>query len=186
MADTNILFPISLADLVLSSAEYGLFELCWSQDLLDEVERVLVRSKGLRPGKAALFVQEIAGTFPDGEIYRDDYAAIIGQLSGPDPDDLTHLAAAIGGNIDIVLTANVRDFSTATVPIGFHRPAIQKPDDFFCQLIADGLQEDLIAITIDMANRCKNPPMTWREILARLTIVGLPRLADELTKGRDD
>ena len=116
MADTNILFPISLADFVLSSAEYGLFDLCWSQDLLNKVERVLVQMKGLRPSKAALFVQETERTFPEGEIRRHDYAEIIGQLSGPDPDDLTHLAAAIAGNVDIVLTANVRDFATAIVP----------------------------------------------------------------------
>jgi predicted nucleic acid-binding protein len=183
--DTNIFFPISLADLVLSSAEYGLFDLCWSKNLLDEIERVLVQNKGLEPIKAALFIQEIASTFSGGEIKKADYSNVGGQLSGPDPDDLVHLAAAIAGNVDTVMTSNVRDFSTAVLPAGLCGPDIKRPDDFFCQLIAEGLHDDLVEITMGMAKRCKNPPMTWHEILARLSKVGLPCLASELLRVRE-
>ena len=66
MCDTNVFYPVSLADLVLSSAEYGLFELAWSLDLLAETERVLVETKGLAPHDARVFVDQIKATFSDG------------------------------------------------------------------------------------------------------------------------
>lgn len=64
-------------------------------DLLDEIERVLVRERGLSTTKAATYVGHVASTFPDGEIARSIYHDLIDQLSGPDPDDLVHLAAVI-------------------------------------------------------------------------------------------
>lgn len=51
LVDTNVLFPVRLADLVLSSAADGLFDLCVSDDLLDEIERVLIDRKGLAVDK---------------------------------------------------------------------------------------------------------------------------------------
>jgi hypothetical protein len=45
--DTATLYPVSLADLVLRLAEFGMFDLVWSDHLLLEVERVLVEYKGL-------------------------------------------------------------------------------------------------------------------------------------------
>ncbi len=48
LVDTATRYPISLADLVLRLAEYGIYDLVWSAHLLGEVERVLVEYKGLR------------------------------------------------------------------------------------------------------------------------------------------
>jgi predicted nucleic acid-binding protein len=45
--DTNVFYPVRLADLVLSSVGDGLFDLCVSDHLLDEIERVLIHDKGL-------------------------------------------------------------------------------------------------------------------------------------------
>jgi len=47
--DTATLYPISLADLALRLAEFGMYDLVWSDHLLIEVERVLVEHKGLTP-----------------------------------------------------------------------------------------------------------------------------------------
>ena len=41
-ADTNVLFPFSIMDLLLGMAEDGVHEFIWSNDLLDEWERVIV------------------------------------------------------------------------------------------------------------------------------------------------
>ncbi|HUR48564.1 MAG TPA: hypothetical protein VMY88_03405 [Acidimicrobiales bacterium] len=45
--DTATLYPVSLADLILRLADFGMFELLWSDHLMAEVERVLVDYKGL-------------------------------------------------------------------------------------------------------------------------------------------
>ena len=55
--DTNVLYPASLADLTLSAAEYGLFELVYSDHLLQEIERVPVDHKGLAPVHAQRFIE---------------------------------------------------------------------------------------------------------------------------------
>ena len=55
--DSNILYPIRLADLVLSSVDDGLFEV---EDLLNEIERVLIDTKGLAVDKAKAFTRDVA------------------------------------------------------------------------------------------------------------------------------
>ena len=50
--DTATLYPISIADLLLRTAELGIVELLWSEHLLAEVLRVLTEKKNL-PKKAA-------------------------------------------------------------------------------------------------------------------------------------
>ena len=42
-ADTNVLFPFSVMDLLLALSEDGLHELIWTDALLDEWEDVIVR-----------------------------------------------------------------------------------------------------------------------------------------------
>ena len=44
--DTNVWYPVVLADLVLRSVEIGLFDLAWTDESLPEVERVLVPVRG--------------------------------------------------------------------------------------------------------------------------------------------
>ena len=44
--DTNVWYPVVLADLVLRSVEIGLFDLAWTDESLIEVERVLVPVRG--------------------------------------------------------------------------------------------------------------------------------------------
>jgi hypothetical protein len=53
--DSNVLYPVRLADRVLSSVDDRVFEICVSEDLLDEIERVLIKSKGLVASKAKTF-----------------------------------------------------------------------------------------------------------------------------------
>lgn len=45
--DTNVLYPIRLADLILRTAEFHLIDLVWTDELLTEIERVLVDDKRL-------------------------------------------------------------------------------------------------------------------------------------------
>lgn len=49
--DTNVWYPVVLADLVLRSVEIGLFDLAWTDESLAKVERVLVEHRR-RPAMA--------------------------------------------------------------------------------------------------------------------------------------
>lgn len=59
--DTNVLFPMTLMDLLLSMAEDFLHEILWTDYLLDEWERVIVRERRRSPDQAAALCRSPAG-----------------------------------------------------------------------------------------------------------------------------
>jgi PIN domain len=71
--DTNVLFPFSLMDLMLSLAEDYVHDMIWSDRLLDEWQRVIVR-EGHRSAEAAtLIVGHIRTGFADSCIPEGAY-----------------------------------------------------------------------------------------------------------------
>lgn len=66
--DTNVLFPMTLMDLMLSMAEDFHHDILWTDFLLDEWERVIVREKRRTPDQAGAITAAIRQTFPDGRI----------------------------------------------------------------------------------------------------------------------
>ena len=135
--DTNAFYPARLADLILSSIDDGLFELCVSDHLLDEVEQVLVDHKGLPADKARVF-RDAVGANALIVIPRRQYEQLTDQLVGPDADDLHHLAAAIVGGVDFILTDNKADFLKTSVPADVTLRQIVSPDEFFARLLHAG------------------------------------------------
>lgn len=94
--DTNVFYPVRLADLILSSVDDGLFELCVSDHLLAEIERVLIDHKGLSADKAKIFREAVEANALS-VMRAGQYELFTEQLAGPDTDDMHHLAAAITG-----------------------------------------------------------------------------------------
>ena len=112
------MFPASLADPTLSAAEYGLFELVYSDHLLEETQRVLVDNKGLAPANAQRFIDEICETFPNGRLTASTYQRSADSWTGPDDADLMHLAAAAQSGAAVLVTNNTKDFEPAVPPAG--------------------------------------------------------------------
>jgi excisionase family DNA binding protein len=136
-ADTNALYPIGIADLLLRLADDKVTELLWTDYLLDEVERVLVDKKGLPRTAAQYFCQCIRDTFPQGHIPEADYRDLIDSRTGPDADDHPHSAAAITGRADVLLSADSKGFPPNDV-----HPAIRmSPDEFFTVNRSDPAQK---------------------------------------------
>jgi predicted nucleic acid-binding protein len=177
--DSNVLYPVRVADLVLSSADDGLFEVCVSEDLLREIERVLIEVKGLAAEKAKIFTQAVASNSAQ-VVSNAHYIELASLLTGPDADDLLHLAAAIEAGCGVVLTNNNGDFTRAIIPHGHRVPAILTPDEFFSRLIADGLGEDLAQTVLRMSAKLKRPYRSPAEILDGLEVCGLTEMANGL------
>lgn len=133
--DTNVFYPVRLADLVLSCVDDGLLDLCVSDHLLNEIEHVLVERKGLSPAKAKIFRDAVASN-ATRTVLQADYEALAARLSGPDPYDLWHLAAAIEAGATVIVTGNITDFTRARIPEGLVAPQIATPDQLFAKLIA--------------------------------------------------
>lgn len=166
--------PVRLADLVLSSAADGLFDLCVSDDLLDEIERVLVDRKGLPADKARTFREQVEAV-ARRTIRRSEYGALAATLSGPDLDDLLHLGAAGEAGADALVTWNLADYADVKIPTGAHQVEIETPDEAFVGLIGEGLGEDLVETVARMSARLKQPPLSPVEVLGALAAAGMER-----------
>jgi predicted nucleic acid-binding protein len=177
--DTNVFYPVRLADLILSSVDDGLFELCVSDHLLAEIERVLVAHKGLSADKAKIFrgaVEANALSVTRAEKKKP----LSARLAGPDTDDLHHLAAAITGGADFIITENTADFLAAHVPDDVTPPAIVTPDEFFAQLLHAGFEENVYGVVQRISTKLKSPPRTPSEILDGLEHIGLSKTVTHL------
>ena len=177
--DTNAFYPVRLADLILSSIDDGLFELCVSDHLLAEIERVLIDHKGLSADKAKIFRDAVEANALS-VIRAEQYEPLTEQLAGPDTDDLHHLAAAITGGADFIITENTADFLTAHVPDEVTPPQIVTPDEFFAQLLRDGFEDDVFGVVQRISMKLKNPSRSPSEILDGLEHIGLSKTVNHL------
>ena len=177
--DTNALYPVRLADLILSSVDDGIFDLCVSDHLLAEVERVLVDYKGLPADKAKIFRDAVEANAVS-VMRAGQYEQLAEQLIGPDANDLYHLAAAIAGGADFIITENKGDFLTAEIPEGTTPPEIVTPDEFFTRLLLTGFEDDLIETVQRISVKLKNPPRSPSEILDGLEHIGLTDMVAHL------
>jgi len=169
--DTATLYPVSLADLVLRSAEFGMFELVWSDHLLWEIERVLVEYKGLPVERAAYFCDCIRHTFPAGRIDPKDYLHLVTSRTGPDPDDHVHSAAAVAGRATVVLSADKTGYPRLDIA-----PARRRDPDAFLVELLRRYPQDVIGI-VDAMGAALREPLSRTQCLGRLSTAGIPRFA---------
>jgi hypothetical protein len=95
--DTNVLFPFSVMDLMLVLTEDGVHEVLWTQALLAEWERVIVRAQRRSAASAAAITAANREYFADSEVPEPACTHLIERMPGKDLDDRVHMAAAIAG-----------------------------------------------------------------------------------------
>jgi hypothetical protein len=174
--DSNVLYPISVADLTLRLGDIALHEVLWTEDLLAEVTRILIADKGLAPEAAVYFCDCIRTSFPDGEISRDTYEHLIASRIGPDPDDHVHSAAAVAGRATVLLNADSTGFPAKDV--GDAR--VVEPDRYFTELL-EAFPDEVLAVLHNMAAE-RREPQTVADTLAALAAAGLTGFARTASK----
>ena len=163
--DTCVLVPAPVRDLLLRVAEAGLVRASMSDDILDELERVLTRDFEVPSDGAARLRRAVERTFDDNVIPRERYEDLVGLGGLPDADDEHVLAAARSVGAQVIVTMNLKDFP-------FDRVArfeieILHPDDFLLDLV-DLFPVKIVRIIEDQAATLKNPPRTYEEVLDAL------------------
>jgi predicted nucleic acid-binding protein len=113
-------------DLMLALTEDGIPDVMWSDDLLDEWERVIVRERHRSPDAAAAITATIRQLFADTRIPVESYRGLIAEVDGPDHDDNTHMAAAVAGRVEFLVSWNGKDsinssllFIFLSIPVAF-------------------------------------------------------------------
>ena len=148
-----------------------MFDLLWSDDLLDEIERVLTDKKGLSTLAARYFCQCIREAFPEGRIEPESYRPLVASRIGPDPDDHVHSAAAVAGGATIVLSADKTGY-----PVRDIAPARRRNPDAFLTDLLRRHPQDVLSVVDEMGQSLRSP-LTRDEVLARLGAAGAPGFA---------
>jgi len=155
--DTNVLFPFSVMDLILALTEDGIHSILWTDALLDEWERVIVRSGRRSVSSAAAVTAAVRKFFPDAEVPLADYAGFIAGMPGDDPDDRVHMAAAVAGRATHIVTYNLSDFPAAH--LAEHGVIVTDPDTYLCELFGE-FGDEVTSTVIRLAGEKRNPPMS--------------------------
>jgi predicted nucleic acid-binding protein len=163
--DTNVLFPFSVMDLMLALTENEVHELVWSDFLLDEWERVIVREGKRTPESAAKLAAVVREFFGEFHIAEDTYAHLVDGAPSSDLDDRRHIAAALASGADVIVTNNLADFPAERLnALGLR---VLTPDMYLCELI--GLARYEVIATVErLAAEKRNPPMTPVDLLERI------------------
>lgn len=128
--DTCVLFSVLKRNILLSLAGGKLFIPKWSDQIMKELERSLrTKYEGRVNGRKQCKVMNDA--FPDARIFG--YESKINDLKLPDSNDRHILAAAITGEISIIVTDNICDFPTEELAV--HSVSAITTDEFTFDII---------------------------------------------------
>jgi predicted nucleic acid-binding protein len=167
--DACVLHPAPLRDLLIRLARAGLVQARWTDQILDECFRSILRR---RPELAAPLQRTrelMIAAVPDCLVI--DYEDLIESLTLPDPEDRHVLAAAIRAAARTIVTSNLRDFPSAV--LARYALAAKHPDNFVVELI-DSTPAAVAAIVARQAADLRSPPRTFPELLDTLQNTGLP------------
>ncbi len=167
--DANVLYPAGIRDILLQLSRRRVIEPKWSEDIGREWKSAFRNSRPDIPQeKLDRTWKELNYHYPTALV--TDYRHRIDDLQLPDPDDRHVLAAAIIGQCDLILTANLRDFPLDIV--GVYGLAVEHPDTWMCNLLEYRPSEFCRSVR-DMRLRLRKPPLSVEQHLASLERQGL-------------
>lgn len=175
--DTSELFPFTIMDVLLTLSEDFLFTWVWTDELLAEWEEVIVR-EGVRTPESARSVTDAVRThFGRYRIDPDLYRGKVTDDLSPDPGDRLHAAACIHGDVDVLLTRNLKHFRSPAIDQAGVQ--VMTSDTFLGGLLTRRRQAVVESFT-RAANARKNPPTTPAELANTIANAGAPRFAQRL------
>jgi predicted nucleic acid-binding protein len=171
LLDACVIFPYTLADTLLRAAEQGLYRVYFSVQILDEATRNRVQRGTMSETGADRFQTILCNAFPEAIVPAT--SALENVLTNH-PKDRHVLASAIQAKADVIVTSNLKDFSTVALA-PWNIGAIS-PDDFLiglCDEYGDDVLYQLIAAqaasykkSFDRNRPDKQPPVTDRELIS--------------------
>nr|WP_218126404.1 PIN domain-containing protein [Glycomyces sambucus] len=179
MYDANVLYPNSLRDLLIRVAQAGLVQAKWTNRILDEVERAIMRNRPEAPRHKLTRLRELMNSAVR-DCLVEGYEPLIEGLKLPDADDRHVLAAAITSRANTIVTFNLKDFPADV--LGQWGIEAWSPDEFLVDLIE--LDAKLVWGCLQrIADSRKNPPETVDDVLMQLERSGLIEATAELRAG---
>lgn len=178
-ADTNVLFPFSVMDLMLALTEDDVHEVIWTEKLLSEWQHVIVREQRRSAESAATITAAIREFFADSQVPEDSYRHLIETMPGSDPDDHHHMAAALAGGARVIVTWNQDDFPAAD--LAARGLEVIDPDSYLLRLLRRFPREVTDTVT-RLAGEKQRPPKTAHDLAHDLSRAGVPRFSARLDR----
>lgn len=164
--DTATLFPASLRDTLLRLADEGFYKPYWTEEILEELRRNLVKKNATTEEGALKVLGAMKRYFPEAMIAQESYRPILGSMKN-NKKDRHVLAAAVISHSQTIVTPNLKDFpEQALSPFGIEA---QPPDTFLIYQF-DLYPERVTNIIINQAAVLNKPTMTTSDLLGRLAL----------------
>ncbi|MBI4817998.1 MAG: PIN domain-containing protein [Deltaproteobacteria bacterium] len=169
--DACVLYPAPLRDLLVRLAMTGLFQAKWTDRILDECFRSILRD---RPELTAQQLDRTRSLMIAAvrDCLVEEYEALNDGLHLPDPDDRHVLAAAIKSGAQIVVTSNLRDFPPEV--LAAHGIEAISPDSFVERILDLDWRSVCSAVELQQDSLTR-PKVTTTQLLAKLETQGLVR-----------
>lgn len=180
LLDACVLYPAPVRDLLIETANTGVYRARWSDEIHDEWSRHLQANNPKVTPQTVARVRELMNiAVPDALV--TGYESLIPTLNLPDPDDRHVLAAAIVGRADVIVTTNLKDFpSDLLAPFGIEA---QHPDEFLMHQ-RDLNHDRFLECVKRIRSRLVNPELSPDEYIERLRRSQLVLVADALQSVR--
>ena len=182
LLDACVLYPLAMADALMSLATTGLFAAKWTTRIETEWIRSLEQNRPDLRGRLDHRRDQMREAVPDWEVDEQAWTICARGLELPDPNDVHVLAAALAGHADCIVTANLKDFPAEVVAhLGIE---VIHPDQF---IVAQWDLEQLVAVAAfkRMRARWKKPQASAEDFAAAMERGGLPATAQRLREAAE-
>lgn len=163
LVDACALYPVFIADTLLTMHRTNLCTVKWTRRIEDEWMNALLRDRPELEPRLPKRRDAMRDAVLDWEIAPEAYEKLMPGLQLPDANDVHVMAAAIAGHADCIITTNLKDFpEEVLMPHGIE---VIHPDDFFVfQLDLDPIAA--LAAFKKMRARLRKPAFTPEEFAA--------------------
>jgi hypothetical protein len=167
--DASVLYQELLRNLLLWIAAEGGLDPCWTERILDETHRNLIKDCVIAPEQWDRLRAAMLRSFPDAMLDQATAKEIEHEMPN-DEKDRHVLAAAVANGIELVITSNLRHFKRADLErVG--KQAIS-PDQLLCELIET--EPAIVHAAMERLMTFMRIPRQWSiaELLGRLAGLG--------------
>lgn len=176
--DACVLYPFEVRDLLMYAAYTRLFRVHWSNEILNECTRNLIKDGRASEAGMKRMVSGMNKNFPDADTPKKQYEHLIPSMTC-DKKDRHILAVAVVRKVDVIVTYNHKHFPKSSVQPHFIET--QDPDDFISDVIdldVDLFMEwyhKMVSDRIKVADRNNRPPPTSASIAKFLAEGPMPK-----------
>jgi predicted nucleic acid-binding protein len=170
--DACVIYPSVLREILVGAAAAGLFQPVWSDRILGEWVRAVVKLGSVAVAQAEAEALMMRRDFPTALVR--EAPAIAARLILPDPNDVHVLATAVASGADAIVTFNAVDFPRHI--LAEEHVARRDPDGFLWELQSHhpDAMGAVVARVHARAELISGGPVSLKSLLKRAK---LPRLA---------